>query len=215
MIRRMSLVPALLDDRDVGRRVADHLVDRRRDHRSAVPAVRGLAAPAEDDQVGFLLGGGLDDPLGGVTADPHDRMDGGPVRREVEHALEEAPGVAGAGGAFAQRHSLRDLDDAQGRELAGARVEESGAQPDQLLGGGRVGDGNEDPGGQWPTTLRAHRFDLAAALAGGFGGVRPGGAEPLPAAVPAFLAAGGVVAAGAASRSAPAAASASFQRWTR
>ena len=37
---------------------------------------RLLAAPAEDDQVGLLLGGGLDDPLGRVSADPDERMDG-------------------------------------------------------------------------------------------------------------------------------------------
>ena len=32
----------------------------------------GLAAPAEDDQVGFLLGRGLDDALRGVPADADD-----------------------------------------------------------------------------------------------------------------------------------------------
>ena len=68
---------ALLDDRDVARRVADDLVDRGREDRRA-PCRRGrrrLAAPAEDDQVRLLLGGGLDDPLGRVPADPHDRVD--------------------------------------------------------------------------------------------------------------------------------------------
>ena len=40
---------ALLDDGDVARRLADDLVDRRRDDRAAAVAVRaGLAAPAED-----------------------------------------------------------------------------------------------------------------------------------------------------------------------
>ena len=87
---------ALLDDRDVARRLADDLVDRRReDGRAAVAAVvadRRLAAPAEDDEVGLLLGGGLDDALGGVPADAHDRVDRRPVR-----ARSRAPSGAAAG----------------------------------------------------------------------------------------------------------------------
>ena len=103
MIRRISLRAALLDDRDVGGRVADDLVDRRREDRRAraVAAGRRLAAPAEDDQVRLLLGGRLDDPLGGVAADPDDRVDRRALGREVEDALEEPAGVAGARRALA------------------------------------------------------------------------------------------------------------------
>ena len=113
---------ALLDDRDVARRVADDLVDgRREDRRAALPsrAGRRLAAPAEDDQVGLLLGGRLDDPLGGVPADPDDRVDRRPVGREVEDALEQPPGLAGAGRALGERHALGHLDDPERRQLAG------------------------------------------------------------------------------------------------
>ena len=80
---------ALLDDRDVARRLADDLVDRGRDDRAG-SAERPVAGPSVASpltwivcrppqpkmmQVGLLLGGRLDDPLGGVPADPDDRMD--------------------------------------------------------------------------------------------------------------------------------------------
>ena len=78
----------LLDHGDVAWGVADDLVDRRReDRRSGLVAGRRLAAPAEDDEVRFLLLGGLDDAFRCVPADPHERMDRGPVWGVVEHAL--------------------------------------------------------------------------------------------------------------------------------
>ena len=46
-----------------------------------------------------------------------------PVRRVVEDALEQPPGVAGARRALGQRHALGHLDDAERRQLAGPRVE--------------------------------------------------------------------------------------------
>ena len=148
---------ALLDDRDVARRVAHDLVDgRREDGRAVAVAAAGRApAPAEDDEVGLLLGRRLDDALGGVPADAHDRVDGRPVRGVVEDALEEPPGVAGAGRALGQRHPLGDLDDPERGQLAGALVEHRGAEPDQLLRRHRVGDRDEDPRGE--RRLGGHR----------------------------------------------------------
>ncbi len=144
---------ALLDDGDVARRLADDLVDGRGEDRgaavAAVVAGRGLAAPAEDDQVRLLLGRGLGDALGGVPTDPDDGVDRGPGRGVVEHLLEQPTGVPGAGCALGQRHPLGHLDDAQGRQLAGARVEHRGTEPDQLLGRARVRDRDEDPRGEW------------------------------------------------------------------
>ena len=90
--------------------------------------------------------GCLDDPLGGVPADPDDRVDRRAVRREIENALEEPAGVPGAGGALAQRHPFGHLDDAERRQLAGPWIEHRGPEADQLLGGHRVGDRDEDPG---------------------------------------------------------------------
>ncbi len=109
---------ALLDDRDIARGLAHDLVDGRREHgRAAVAAVvagRRLAAPAEDDEVGLLLGRGFGDPLGGVPADTDDGVDGGACRGVVEHLLEQPPGVPGARRALGQGHALGDLHDAQG-----------------------------------------------------------------------------------------------------
>ena len=109
------LASTLLDDGDVGGRVADDLVDRRRDHRTALAPGGRLAAPAEDDQVRLLLGRRLDDPLGGMPADPDDRVDRGPIRRVIQDPLEQSPGVAGAGRALGQRHPLGHLDDPERR----------------------------------------------------------------------------------------------------
>ena len=138
---------ALLDDRDVARRFADDLVDRRREDRraGAVATASGPAAPAEDDEVGLLLGRGLDDPFGRVPSDPDDRVDRGAVGRVVEHALQEPPGVPGAGRSLGQRHALGDLDDAERRQLAGSRVDHRRPELDQLLGRHRVGDRDQDP----------------------------------------------------------------------
>ena len=141
---------ALLDDGDVAGRVAHDLVDRRgEDHRSgAVARPAGAAAPAEDDEVGLLLGGRLDDALGGMAPDPHDRVDRRPVGGEVEDALEEPAGVAGPGRALGQRHPLGHLDDPERGQLTGPLVEHGGAEPDELLGRHRVGDRDQDPGGR-------------------------------------------------------------------
>ncbi len=66
---------ALLDHRDVARRVAHDLVDRGREDRLSPPRAgrAGVPAPPEDDQVRLLLGGQLDDALGRPPPDPHDR----------------------------------------------------------------------------------------------------------------------------------------------
>ena len=115
---------ALLDDGDVARGVADDLVDgRREDRRPGLVARAGLAAPAEDDEVRFLLGGRLDDALGGMAADPDERVDRRAARGVVEDALEQPAGMAGPGRALGQRHPLGDLHDAERRQLAVARVQ--------------------------------------------------------------------------------------------
>ena len=150
---------ALLDDRDVARRFAHDLVDRRReDHRPRpVTGSAGPPAPAEDDEVRLLLGRGLDDALGRVTTDPHDRVDRRAVGRVVEDALQEPPGVACPRRALGQRHALGHLDDAQRGQLARALVEHRRAEADELLGGQRVGDRDQDPGGE--RRLGGHQAD--------------------------------------------------------
>src|SRR5262249_52367885 len=104
-----------------------------------------------------------DDPLGRMAADPDDRVDRGAVGCEVEDALEQAAGVARPGGALAERHPLGHLDDAERSQLPGPRIEERGAEPDQLLRGGGVRDGNQDPGGE-RSAGAAHR--RASAVSG-------------------------------------------------
>ena len=129
-------------------RTTSSIVGENTDGPVAVAAGRRLAAPAEDDEVGLLLGRRLDDALGGVPADPDDRVDRRALGREVEDALEEPAGVAGARRALGERHALGHLDDAERGQLAGPRVEQVGAEPDQLLRRRRVRDRDEDPGGQ-------------------------------------------------------------------
>ena len=143
-------------------RLADDLVDGRRDDRYvavapvavgagvdlAVADARGLAAPAEDEEVGLLFGGGLDDALGGVAADAHDRVDGRAFGHEVEDLLEQPARVAGACRALGQRHALGHLHDPERRQLPGPLVHQGAAEPDELGGRARVGDGDEDPRGE-------------------------------------------------------------------
>ena len=118
-----------------------------------IPVGRGLAAPAEDHEVGFLLGRRLHDPRGRVPPDAHQRVDGGPLGHVVHDLLEEAARLAGPRGALGEGHALRHLHDAEGGELPGPWLQQGRADPDQLLGGERVGDRDEDPGRQ---RLAAH-----------------------------------------------------------
>ena len=156
-MRLISLRAALLDDRDVAGGVADHLVDGRRDDGGpvALPVGPGPAAPPEDDQVGLLLGRCLDDALRSVAADAHDRVDRRPVGGVVEDALEQAAGVPGTGRALRQGHALGHLDDPERGDLAVLGVEHRGPEADELLGGHRVGDRDEDATGE--RRLGAHR----------------------------------------------------------
>src|SRR3972149_2962531 len=78
--------PALLDDGDVALGAAHNLVDRWAEHRAArIPALSTGAAPAEQDQVGLLLGGELNNALRGSATDAH----GGAGVRTVGHGLED------------------------------------------------------------------------------------------------------------------------------
>ena len=109
------------------------------------PGRRRLAAPAEDDQVRVQLRRGLDDALGGAPSDADDGVDGHALRGVVEHPLQQPAGLAGARGALAQRRSLRHLDDAEHGQDAGPAIHQRGAEADQLLGGQRVRDRDQDP----------------------------------------------------------------------
>ena len=84
-------------------------------------------------------------------------MDGRAVGRVVEDALEESPGVPCPRRALGQRHALGHLDDAQRGQLARALVEHRRAEADELLGGQRVGDRDQDPGGEG--RLGGHQAD--------------------------------------------------------
>ena len=137
---------ALLDDGDVAWRLSNDLIDGRgEDGRTTPLAAAGrLATPAEDDEVRLLLRGGLDDALGGVPADANDGVDRGAVRGVVQDALEESPRMPRAGRALGQRHALGDLHDAERGEFAGPLVEHRGPEPDEFLGGHRVGHRDQD-----------------------------------------------------------------------
>ena len=161
---------ALLDDRDVAGGFAyDRIDGRAEDERRLVRGIGGAgsaagrsarttrtargpasrpAAPAEDHEVGLELDGGLHDPLGRPAPDPDHGPDMGSFRRVVEHLLEQAARLARLRGAFGEGHLLRDLHDAQCRQLTRPRVQERRADADQLLRRGRVGHRDQDPAGQ-------------------------------------------------------------------
>ena len=119
-----------------------------------IPVGAGLAAPAEDHQVGLLLRGRLHDPGRRVAPDADERMDHRPLGHVVQHPLQEPSRLPGPRRALGQRHALGHLDDPERRELAGARVHQRRADPDQLLRGERVRDRDDDPGRQ---RLAGHR----------------------------------------------------------
>ena len=136
---------ALLDDGDVAGRVADDLVDRRREDGGlgSGPGVRRSAGPAEHDQVRVQLRRRFDDAFRGSPPDPNDGVDRHALRRVVEDLLQQPSGLAGPCRAVAQRRSLGNLDDAEDIQHARPAVHQRRADADQFLGGERVGDGNE------------------------------------------------------------------------
>ena len=103
----------------------------------------GPPAPAEDDEVGLLLGGQLDDALGGAAADAHDgaQLDAG--WRELEHPLQQPARLPRPRGALRERHALGHLDDAERRERA-AVLDQRRADAHQVGGGPRVGERHQD-----------------------------------------------------------------------
>ena len=109
---------ASLHDGDVARGLADDLVDGRGEDRGAVRAAvvtrRRLPAPAEDDEIRLLLGRRLDDPLGGVRADAHDRVDRRPVGGEPGPS-GAGPGMPRARRSLGQGHPLGHFHDAERR----------------------------------------------------------------------------------------------------
>jgi hypothetical protein len=140
---------ALLDDRDVARRVADDRINRgREDGAVRGAATAGAPAPAEDEQVGVHLVRRLDDPLCRPAPDPDQRPDPCSLRGVVEDLLEQAPRLPRQRRAVRERNVLGDLHDAENGQLAGPRIHDLRTDPHEVFGRGRVGDGDEDPGGE-------------------------------------------------------------------
>ena len=63
---------------------------------TAAVGLRGLAAPAEDDEVGFLLGRRFDDAFGGTAADPVRLASGGSVASQTYYSASLTFGTLGA-----------------------------------------------------------------------------------------------------------------------
>ena len=155
---------ALLDDRDVARRLADDGVDRGGEDRwrsrlgTRQPRLGGLRLgagglgrgarprPAEDDEIGPFLADRLDDAVGRPTPDADHRPQlHALLVAEVEDALEQAPRDAGLVRALGQADALGDLDDAEGGDLGRPPIRDAGADPDEIARGARVGERQEDP----------------------------------------------------------------------
>ena len=149
-MRRTSLDAALLDDRDVaGRsRTTSSMVALKTGSSPIVasPPARP-AAPAEDDQVGLLLGGQLHDALRGTSPDAHHGAQVDAVGRELQDPLQQPARLARPRRALGQRHALGHLHDGQRGEHAAVRQQR---RPDahQVGRGPRVGERDEDAAGQ-------------------------------------------------------------------
>ncbi len=115
---------ALLDDRDVAGPLADDLIDGGAEDRLEVGLLGHASAgtvgatPAEEDEVGIFLRGQLDDAFVGTTADAHDGAQLDAFGRELEHALQQPPGLARAGGAFGELYAFGHLNDRERRDGA-------------------------------------------------------------------------------------------------
>ena len=109
--------------------------------------VDGLPPQPKTIRSDVELGRRLDDALGGAPADADDGVDRDAFGGVVEDALQQPAGLAGLRRAFAERRPLRHLDDAEDGQAAGPAVHQRGADADQLLGGQRVGDRDQDPDG--------------------------------------------------------------------
>ena len=147
---------ALLDHGDVARGLAHDLVDRGGDHRARRPSRWAPDLPPQPKIIRSASCSAAASTMPGrrVPPDAHERVDRRPLGDVVEDLLEQAPRLAGARRALGQGHALGHLDDAQRRQLAGARLQQRRADPDQLLGGERVGDRDQDPRRE---RLAAHR----------------------------------------------------------
>ncbi len=167
---------ALLDHRDVARRVAHDLVDGRAEHGLAAALLAARpAAPAKDDQVRLFFGGQLDDSLRGAPADAHDCAQRDTGRRELEHPLQQAARLAGTCRALGQCHALGHLDDAQrGKRSTG--LQKRGADAHEVRCRARIGKRQQDALRQLRACLarllpdrRGHLRFLVGGLAAGSG----------------------------------------------
>ena len=157
------LEAALLDDRDVARRLAHDRVDRRAEHRSRQSPLAGehhlgvlglgpcglrrrrRSAPAEDDEVAALLADRLDHAVGGMAADADQRPQLDPLLvAEVEHALEEAARGPRLGRALGEADALGHLDDAECGDLGRAPIGDAGTDAHEVARRPRVRERQED-----------------------------------------------------------------------
>jgi hypothetical protein len=137
---------ALLDDRDVAGRLAHHLVDRRAEHRGRAASTSGPSAPAKENEVGLLFGGGLDDPFGCPTPDSNLGAQLDAFRRELQHLLEQPPRVARLRRPFRERDAFRHFHDSQCRERA-AGLHQGSADPHQVARRTRIRNRQQDSRG--------------------------------------------------------------------
>src|SRR5579859_5636781 len=170
--RAHGLQAALLDDGDVAWGLADHRVDGRgEDRREVGPSLELLwggdragrrrraflgerrgagagrrATPAEDEQVGALLGDGLDDAFRRPPTDAHHRPDLDALFvAEGEDALQQPAGGAGRGRALGERVLLGHLDDAEGGDLRLPSHSDARTDSHEVARRPGIGEGQQDP----------------------------------------------------------------------
>jgi len=135
---------ALLDDGDVAGRLADDLVDRRAEDRFGATLPASASSPAEDDQIGLVLCGQLDDTLRGPTSDAYHGAELDARWCELEYPLQQPARLARLGGTLGQRHSLWHLDDAERRQGA-AVLQQRGTNTHEVGRRARVRQRQHDP----------------------------------------------------------------------
>ena len=149
---------ALLDDRDIARSVAHHLVDRRREYRRGAAALPpGL--PPQPKMIRSASSSAATSTIPSAALRPIRTTvrNSTPCGRELIDTLKQPPRLSSLRGAFGKRHAFGDLDDPKAVRVPPGR---SRAAPTRIRSAAVRGfaSGMQDLLRQW----RSHRLAACA-----------------------------------------------------